>query len=63
LHPVEQKKPFFSVIVPTYNCPEKLADCLESLSHLEYPRDRFEIIVGDDGSEVIPETLVASFLV
>jgi len=56
------EKPFFSIIVPTYNHPERLADCLKSLSQLEYPRDRFEVIVVDDGSQVNPEAVVAPFL-
>jgi glycosyltransferase involved in cell wall biosynthesis len=59
---MEQEKPFFSIIVPTYNRPERLADCLKSLSRLDYPRDRFEVIVVDDGSQVKPEAVVAPFL-
>ena len=40
---------FFSIIVPTYNRPVPLEKCLHSLSQLHYPRDRFEVIVVDDG--------------
>ncbi len=39
----------FSVVVPTYNRPERLRTCLESLAALEYPRAEFEVIVADDG--------------
>ena len=46
--------PTFSVVVPTYRRPERLADCLRSLEKLEYPRDRFEVIVVDDGSGAPP---------
>lgn len=42
--------PTFSVIIPTYRRPERLAVCLQSLAALDYPRDRFEVIVVDDGS-------------
>lgn len=42
--------PSFSVVVPTYRRPERLADCLRSLAALDYPRDRFEVVVVDDGS-------------
>ncbi len=42
--------PFFSVIVPTYDRPRQLTACLRSLTALDYPRDRFEVIVVDDGS-------------
>ncbi|MFQ4136062.1 glycosyltransferase family 2 protein [Nodosilinea sp. PGN35] len=40
----------FSVVIPTYNRPERLASCLLSLTRLSYPRDGFEVIVVDDGS-------------
>jgi GT2 family glycosyltransferase len=58
---MEQQNPFFSIIIPTHNRPKQLAICLESLSHLDYPRDRFEVIVVDDGSPIIPEDVVAHF--
>jgi glycosyltransferase involved in cell wall biosynthesis len=58
---MHQEYPFFSIIVPTYNRTERLADCLESLSHLDYPRDRFEVIVVDDGGQISPEAVVARF--
>jgi glycosyltransferase involved in cell wall biosynthesis len=40
----------FSVIVPVYNGAETLDDCLAALVDQDYPRDRYEIIVVDDGS-------------
>jgi GT2 family glycosyltransferase len=43
-------QPFFSIIVPTYNRPDRLAGCLRALAGLSYPRDRFEVIVIDDES-------------
>lgn len=43
--------PFFSIIVPTWNRPKQLRACLLSLAKLEYPSDRFEVIVVDDGSD------------
>jgi hypothetical protein len=39
-----------SVIVPTYERPEALAVCLEALARQTVPRERFEVIVCDDGS-------------
>jgi GT2 family glycosyltransferase len=32
---------FFSIIIPTYNRPERLETCLKSLTCLNYPRDRW----------------------
>ncbi len=56
---MEQQRPFFSIIVPTYNRPKQLTACLQSLARLQYPRDRFEVIVVDDGSAVPLEAVVA----
>jgi glycosyltransferase involved in cell wall biosynthesis len=42
----------FSIIIPTYNRPQRLARCLASIAVLDYPREQFEVIVVDDGSEL-----------
>jgi len=42
--------PFVSVIVPTYKRPDALGRTLASILASDYPADRFEIIVVDDGS-------------
>lgn len=42
--------PTFSIIIPTYNRPDQLFSCLQAIDRLTYPRDRFEVIVVDDGS-------------
>lgn len=56
-----REKPFFSIVIPTYSRPRQLADCLQSIARLDYPRDRFEVIVVDDGSPMPPEDVVDSF--
>jgi glycosyltransferase involved in cell wall biosynthesis len=56
-----QDQPLFSIIVPTYNRPRQLADCLRALSVLDYPRHRFEVMVVDDGGDCPLEEVVASF--
>ena len=40
----------FSVVIPTYNRPSQLRECLEALADQDYPRTAFEVIVVDDGS-------------
>ncbi|MFZ1744917.1 MAG: glycosyltransferase [Nitrospirales bacterium] len=50
-------EPIFSIVIPTYNRPKQLAACLQACSQLDYPYDRFEIIVVDDGSQVPVEVL------
>jgi cellulose synthase/poly-beta-1,6-N-acetylglucosamine synthase-like glycosyltransferase len=42
--------PGVSILVPAYNEEIVMAGTLESLLHLDYPRDRLEIIVIDDSS-------------
>ena len=58
---VNSNQSFFSIIIPTYRRPERLAVCLQALACLDYPRNRFEIIVVDDGSPTPPATMVADF--
>src|SRR5207245_4042527 len=41
---------FVSVVVPTFNRPAALASCLDALARQDYPADRYEMIVVDDGS-------------
>jgi GT2 family glycosyltransferase len=42
----------FSVVIPTYERGNSLARLLDSLSRLDYPRSRFEVIVVDDGGRI-----------
>lgn len=52
---------FFSIIIPTYRRPELLKACLRSLARQDYPADRFEVIVVDDGGELRLESVVDPF--
>ena len=49
-----------SIVVPTYRRPEQLARCLQALAELEYPTDRYEVVVVDDGSAEPDATRIAS---
>lgn len=51
----------FSIIIPTYNRPAKLAVCLESLTRLDYPKSALEVIVVDDGSRQPYDAVIAPF--
>jgi GT2 family glycosyltransferase len=46
----QELSPQVSVIVPNYNGRIMLDECLRSLLELDYPKDRLEIIVVDNGS-------------
>jgi glycosyltransferase involved in cell wall biosynthesis len=39
-----------SVLIPTYNRKDTLLECLKLYGRQSFPRDRFEIVVIDDGS-------------
>lgn len=45
-----EKRPFASVVIPTYNRKSKLPECLEALSRQSYPKESYEIVVVSDGS-------------
>lgn len=45
----KEKKFDFSIIIPTYNRSKYLQVILPSLFNLDYPKDRYEIIIIDDG--------------
>jgi len=42
--------PRISIIIPVRNRPDDIGDCLKSIKNLDYPKEKLEIIVVDDGS-------------
>ena len=46
----DERLPGVSIVVPAYNEGKNIAETIESLLRLDYPKDRLEIIVVDDGS-------------
>jgi glycosyltransferase involved in cell wall biosynthesis len=55
-------KVIVSIILPTYNSLDKLSKALSCLNELDYPRDNFEIIVVDDGSNDGTQEYVKEFM-
>jgi glycosyltransferase involved in cell wall biosynthesis len=53
--------PLISIVIPTYNRPQTLQSCLQALTQLQYPRERFEVIVVDDGSSMSLAPIVQPF--
>jgi glycosyltransferase involved in cell wall biosynthesis len=43
--------PFVSIVVPFYNEKRYLEQCIQALLTQQYPRDRYEVILVNDGSE------------
>ncbi len=52
---------FCSVIIPTYNRPDRLAGCLSALTQQSYRRDHFEVVIVDDGSATPMDSVVEPF--
>jgi glycosyltransferase involved in cell wall biosynthesis len=57
-----QDSPLFSIIIPTYNRPRQLTECLQALAQLDYPRDRFEVVIVDDEGTALLGPIVSSFI-
>lgn len=53
--------PTFSVIVPTYERRERLERCVRALADQSLARERFEVIVVDDGSAVRPRDVIERY--
>lgn len=51
----------FSIIIPTYNRPDRVSSCLEAISRLDYPANFFEVIIVDDGGVTPLDDLLAPF--
>jgi cellulose synthase/poly-beta-1,6-N-acetylglucosamine synthase-like glycosyltransferase len=54
-------KPFVSVVIPTYNRSENLSRCLDSLFNQTYPKDRYEVIIINDGSKDNTEEVLREY--
>jgi glycosyltransferase involved in cell wall biosynthesis len=51
----------FSVVIPTFDRPEYLRGSLDSLVEQRFSKDRFEVIVVDDGGSIPAQTVVAEY--
>lgn len=54
--------PTFITIVPAYNEEESIISTLNSLVQLDYPQEKMEIIVVNDGSKDMTKELVEEFI-
>jgi mycofactocin system glycosyltransferase len=58
---VPAQYPYVTVIIPVRNRPQEIAACLQSLSRLDYPKEKIEIIVIDDASDDNTPDVVSKF--
>ncbi len=55
---MNQSPPLISVIIPIHNAQEALGDCLDALERQTTPREKYEIIVVNDGPvDITVETI------
>jgi GT2 family glycosyltransferase len=47
-----------TIVIPTYRRPELLDRCLSAVVQQDFPADRYDIIVADDGDDPVTEALV-----
>jgi GT2 family glycosyltransferase len=52
-------EPLFTVVIPTYRRPGRLAECLAALALLDYPSERFEalVVADEEGEGSLPAPL------
>jgi glycosyltransferase involved in cell wall biosynthesis len=53
--------PSCSVVIPTHERPEQLRECLETLTRIDSPEGRYEVIVVADGGTTPLDPIVAGF--
>lgn len=58
---LSQAESSFSIIIPTFNRPLQLDQCLDYLTRLDYPKSRYEVVVVDDGSSSSMEQVVEPY--
>jgi len=51
-----------SVVIPTRNRPDQLSTCLEALAKQTFPRDRFDVLVVEDGGDEPLDSIIQSFV-
>jgi cellulose synthase/poly-beta-1,6-N-acetylglucosamine synthase-like glycosyltransferase len=60
--PILKTFPFTTIVIPAYNGEHHVIKTLNSVAKLEYPQDRFEILVVNDGSTDRTEHMVRKFM-
>ena len=53
--------PLLSIVVPTYRRPHDLSKLLEALNLQKFPRDKFEVVIVDDGGGIPLDEVIAPF--
>ena len=62
LEETEQSCPFVTVMIAARNEEDNILACLGSVNQLTYPKDRLEVLVGNDHSEDQTKALIEGFI-
>lgn len=54
--------PFVSLLIAARNEEDKIEDCLKSIANLNYPSDKFEVLIGNDASTDQTQFIVERFI-
>jgi cellulose synthase/poly-beta-1,6-N-acetylglucosamine synthase-like glycosyltransferase len=57
-----ERYPHFTTIVPAYNEQKSIGKTLQSLANLDYPHDKVQIVVVNDGSKDRTQEIVEEFI-
>ena len=60
LNPKEE--PLVSIIVPAYNEEKTILKTLESINNIDYPKNRLEVFVIDDGSKDRTKEIIKDYI-
>jgi len=58
---IEKNYPFVSIIIPVRNVEKLIGQCLKSLEKLDYPKDRYEVIIADSESDDRTEAITRKY--
>jgi glycosyltransferase involved in cell wall biosynthesis len=57
----QTSQPFVSIIIPVFNDLERLKICIQALDEQTYPKNKYEIIVVDNGSDYNLKPLISKY--
>lgn len=60
--PIEGNFPKVSILIPVRNEETNIVKCLQSIAQLSYPKDKLQVLIGNDGSTDGTVKLVDTFI-
>lgn len=54
--------PFVSILIAARNEEENIINCLRSINHMDYPKEKLQVLIGNDQSEDETPNLIANYI-